>query len=70
MGFGAIVVRPDLYAEQDRRAVIGVLTQVLGEPLGQSTDAGEYLVMFQVPEVATTPTSRHARYAQIRAAYP
>ncbi len=70
MGFGAVVVRPDLYAEQDRRAVIGVLTQVLGEPLGQSTDAGEYLVMFAVPEITTTPAGRLAQYARIKAAYP
>jgi len=70
MGFGAVVVRPDLYAEQDRRAVIGVLTQILGDPTGWSTDAGEYLVMFEVPEIATTPAGRQARYASIKAAYP
>jgi hypothetical protein len=70
MGFGAVVVRPDLYGPDDRRAMLGVLTQALGEPIAESTDAGEHLVVFEVPRTQTDPATQQQTYAQIRAAYP
>ena len=70
MGFGAVVVRPDLYTEQDRTAVLGVLTQSLGKPTAETTDGGEHLVMFTVPEVETSALIGQQRYQRIQAAYP
>jgi hypothetical protein len=70
LGFGAVIVHPDLYGPQDREAMLEALTQALGAPAGSSTDAGQHLVMFHVPEVETSPALRALRFVQIEAAYP
>lgn len=70
MGFGAVILHPDLYTPQDRSALLSALTRALGKPTAETTDAGEHLVMFVVPQVQTSPALRATTYAQIQAAYP
>lgn len=51
LGIGAVAVHADLFSPADRRMLLEILQRALGPPVGTSTDAGETLVVFEVPWV-------------------
>jgi hypothetical protein len=70
MGFGAVVMHPDLYSSTAREALAQGLEAALGPPAVISRDGGEHLVMYAVP--ADTPLDMdeaRSRYEAMEAAY-
>ncbi|MDP7114897.1 MAG: hypothetical protein QGH45_23185, partial [Myxococcota bacterium] len=51
-GVGSVVWRPDLFFPADRQAIGDGLVTALGQPVAASLDAGEYIVVFRVPDPA------------------
>jgi hypothetical protein len=49
LGFGAVVMHPDLYSPGDRASLVQGLEAALGPPAVISTDGGEHLVMYALP---------------------
>ena len=70
MGFGAVVMHPDLYSRGDRQSLQSGLEQVLGPPAVISTDGGEHLVMYALPGDGPVDLAMaQSRYGELEAAY-
>ncbi len=70
LGFGAVVMHPDLYSRGDRVSMAEGLAAALGPPAVVSKDGGEHLVMYAVP--GRSPVDRaeaQKRYEAMEAAY-
>lgn len=57
LGFGAIVLRPDHYLPNDRALLLEGLEKTFGEPVAESFDGGEHLLVFEVPPSDADPVS-------------
>ena len=51
-GVGGVVLRPDLFFPSDWRRLRGSLQEALGAPVAQSKDAGDYVLIYAVPNPA------------------
>jgi hypothetical protein len=70
MGFGAVVMHPDLFSRGDRLALAQGLEATLGPPAVISTDGGEHLVMYALPgEGPVDMGEAQSRYEAMEAAY-
>jgi len=70
MGFGAVVMHPDLYSRGDRLALATGLQATLGPPAVISTDGGEHLVMYALPGDGPVDLgAAQSRYGELEAAY-
>jgi hypothetical protein len=73
LGFGAVAVHPDLFTGDDRAVLLAGMEAALGPPVASSTDAGDPVVLFAVPQTKTeAQTSEEARrrdYALLAARY-
>ena len=70
LGFGAVVMHPDLYSRGDRDALAMGLQAALGPPAIVSTDGGEHLVMYALPgEGPVDMAEARSRYESMEAAY-
>lgn len=49
LGIGSVAVRPHLWLRQDRGLVAARLEEVLGPPVAESTDAGDWVRVHRVP---------------------
>jgi len=69
LGIGAVTLRPDLFQAVDRERLAKGLEFSLGEPVASTRDAGEYLLLYEVPAplVSVDPV---LRYEQLRARGP
>lgn len=70
MGFGAVVMHPDLYSKSDRVAMAQGLEAAFGPPAVVSSDGGEHLVMYALPgEGPVDRAEARSRYEALEAAY-
>ncbi len=69
LGIGAVTLRPDLFQAVDRERLAKGLEFSLGAPVAITRDAGEYLLLYEVPAplVSVDPA---LRYEQLRARGP
>ncbi len=52
LGIGSVAWRPDLFFPGDREAMSDALVATLGPPAAESTNGGEHIVLFRVPDPA------------------
>lgn len=62
LGYGAVVLRPDHYLPNDRARVVEGLSEAYGAPIAESFDAGEHLVVWEVPATRSDPVEAWARF--------
>jgi hypothetical protein len=70
LGFGAVVMHPDLYSRVDRASLVQGLEAALGPPAVISTDGGEHLVMYALPGDGPVDLAEaQSRYGVMEMAY-
>ncbi len=70
LGIGAVALHADLFTRTDRDALVAGLREVLGPPAAESTDGGEYLLLFTVPVRSGSPEQFRARYLALSTETP
>ena len=60
LGIGSVSWRPDLFAHGDRALIGQGLRAALGEPVGESRNGGEHVLLFAVPSPASEEQARAA----------
>jgi hypothetical protein len=71
LGIGAVMFHPDLFTIEDRIDVRRGLDESLGPAAAETTDGGEYVVMYTVPEAGSgKAAARRETYAALAARFP